>query len=395
MVRVHERKDKIVQGLTKGVEFLLKKNKITRVQGSARLAGGGQVEVTDSGEAGARVLSAAEILVATGSVPRGVPGITIDRTRIITSDEAIHLPAVPASIAILGAGAVGVEFASIFAQFGSQVTVIEMQSRLVPNEDAAVSAELDKAFRKRGIGVRTATQLASATVVNGGVSIALRDASGKSETTETFRVDVLLVATGRGPNTEGLGAGDVGLAMDRGFVVVDDVYRTSVEGISAVGDVITTGARPHPQLAHLAAAEGVLAAERIAGREIPLLNYDHVPACTYCEPEIGSVGLSEKAAIERGFNVKVGTFPFSALGRARIAGETQGFVKIVAEAEYDQVLGVHIIGPRATELVAAATTALRLESTVEEIIRTIHAHPTMSEALGEAAHAAHGAAIHL
>ena len=395
MARVHERKDKIVQGLTKGVEFLMKKNKITRVQGSARLVGGGQVEVRDSGHSEARVLSATEILVATGSVPRSVPGIAVDGTRIITSNEAIHLPSVPASMAILGAGAVGVEFASMFAQFGSQVTLIEMQPRLVPNEDAAVSTELDRAFRKRGIGVRTATQVASVGIVNGGVSIVLRDALGKSDTTDTLVVETLLVATGRGPNTDGLGAGDVGLAMDRGFVIVDESYRTSVDGISAIGDVITTGARPHPQLAHLAAAEGVLAAERIAGKDIPLLNYDHVPACTYCEPEIGSVGLSEKAALERGFNVKIGTFPFSALGRAKIAGEAQGFVKIVAEAEYDQVLGVHIIGPRATELIAAATTALQLESTVEEIVRTIHAHPTMSEALGEAAHAAHGAAIHL
>jgi dihydrolipoamide dehydrogenase len=227
------------------------------------------------------------------------------------------------------------------------------------------------------------------------VSLLLRDASGKGDSTETLVVETLLVATGRGPNTDGLGAGDVGLTMDRGFVVVDEWYRTNVDGISAIGDVITTGTRAHQQLAHLAAAEGVLAAERIAGKEIPLLNYDHVPTCTYCEPEIGSVGLSEKAATDRGYNVKVGTFPFSALGRAKIAGEAQGFVKIVAEAEYDQVLGVHIIGPRATELVAAATMALQLESTVEEIIRTIHAHPTMSEALGEAAHAAHGAAIHL
>jgi dihydrolipoamide dehydrogenase len=187
----------------------------------------------------------------------------------------------------------------------------------------------------------------------------------------------------------------MGIVLDRGFIVVDEAYRTNVAGISAIGDVITVSRRPHPQLAHVSSAEGILAVERIAGREVPLLNYDHVPSNTYSDPEIGSVGLTEAEARARGFDVKIGTFPFSALGRAKIAGETEGFVKLVAEAEYDQVLGVHIIGPRATELVGEAVTAMRLESTVEDFVRTIHAHPTMSEAIGEAAHAVHGGAIHI
>jgi dihydrolipoamide dehydrogenase len=207
-------------------------------------------------------------------------------------------------------------------------------------------------------------------------------------------VDTLLVATGRGPVTDGLDAEKVGLKMDRGFIVVDEMFRTSVAGISAIGDVITMGG-PHYQLAHVSSMEGILLAERIAGHEVRPINYDHVPRCTYCDPEIGSAGLTEAQAKEKGYDVRVGSFPFRALARARMAGEVDGFVKIVADKKYDEVLGVHIIGPRATELIAEAVVALRLECTVEELVKTIHAHPTMSEAVGEAAHATHGAAIHM
>jgi dihydrolipoamide dehydrogenase len=203
------------------------------------------------------------------------------------------------------------------------------------------------------------------------------------------------VATGRGPVTDGLGAEDVGLTLDRGYVVVDNLFRTNVAGISAIGDVITMGKAAHPQLAHLSSAEGIVLAERLAGKPVQPINYDQVPGCTYCEPEIGSIGLTERQATERGYDVRIGTFPFGVLGRAKMAGETEGFVKIVAEKKYDEILGVHMIGLRATELVAEAAVALRLECTVEELIRTIHAHPTMSEAVAEAAHAAHGAAIHI
>ena len=389
MARVQARKTKVVTGITKGVEFLFKKNKIEWVKGTGRLAGKGRVEV--SGEK-ARSLTAREILVATGSSPRSLPGITLDRKAIITSDEAIDLAAVPKSIAILGAGAVGVEFASIFRQFGSEVTLVELLPRLVPNEDAAISAELEKAFRKRGIAMRTGTQVTAAKVKGSTVTIEMTRDSGK---TETLAVEKLLVAIGRGPVSDGLGAAEAGLTLDRGFVKVDSLFRTNIAGVSAVGDVITLGTGAHAQLAHLSSAEGIVFAERAAGRDVRPIDYDQVPACTYCDPEIGSIGLTEADAIERGFEVRVGTFPFGVLGRAKIANETEGFVKIVAEKPYDQVLGVHMIGPRATELVAAAAVALRLESTVEEMIRTIYAHPTMSEALGEAAHAVHGAAIHI
>ena len=213
--------------------------------------------------------------------------------------------------------------------------------------------------------------------------------------TQVFTADYLLVATGRGPVTEGLGAEEAGLTLERGYIRVDELYRTGVPGISAIGDVVTLGTGAHPQLAHVSSAEGILTAERLAGGEVRPINYDHVPACTYCDPEIGSVGLTEAQAKERGYDVRVGSFPFGVLGRAKMAGETEGFVKIVADKKYDEILGVHMIGPRSTELVAEAVLALRLECTVEELVRTIHAHPTMAEAIGEAAHATHGAPIHL
>ncbi len=388
MPRVHDRKDRIVGGLTKGVEFLFKKNKIDWIKGTAKLAGGGGVEIVDGERQTLRARK--EIVVATGSSPRGVPGIEIDRKRIITSDEAIHLKEVPASIVIMGSGAVGVEFASIFHRFGSQVTIVELLPRLVPVEDEAVSAELEKSFRKRGIVCHTGAKVASAKAAAGGVDIQVQLADG---TSQALNAAYLLVATGRGPVTSGLNAEGVGLQMERGYIKVDALYRTGVPGISAIGDVITFGAPGHPQLAHVSSAEGIVAAERIAGRNPRPLNYDHVPGCTYCDPEIGSVGLTEREAKERGHDVRVGTFPFGVLGRAKMAGETEGFVKIVADGKTDALLGVHMIGARSTELVAEATAALRLESTVEELITTIHAHPTMAEAIGEAAHATHGAAI--
>jgi dihydrolipoamide dehydrogenase len=390
MAQVQARKDKIVKALTGGIELLFKKNKIDWIKGSGRLAGKGQVEVTN-GQA-QTLVAKKRIIVATGSQPRSIPGVEFDRKRIITSDEAIGLTSIPQSIVILGSGAVGVEFASIFRRFGSEVSIIELLPRLVPVEDEAVSAELEKSFRKQGIKVFTGTKVSSAKATSTGVDMQAVMSDG---TPMKVSAEYLLVATGRGPVTNGLGAEEAGLRLERGYIHVNDAFDTGVAGISAVGDVITFGKPGHPQLAHLSSAEGIALAERIAGREYRPINYDQVPGCTYCDPEIGSVGLTEKEARERGYDVRVGTFKFVVLGRARIANETEGFVKIVAEKKYDEILGVHMIGPRSTELVAEATLALRLECTVEELIRTIHAHPTMSEAVGEAAHATHGAAIHV
>ena len=389
MGQVQARKDKIVGGLTKGIEFLFKKNKIDWIKGTARLLGKGRVDVTD-GEP--QTLEAAEIIVATGSAPRSVPGIEIDRTRIVTSDEAIHLREVPKSLVIMGSGAVGVEFASIYRRFGSEVTIIELLPRLVPVEDEAVSAELAKSFKRQGITSLTGTRVTKASPTASGVDIEAQTPDGK---TQKLSADLLLVATGRGPVTAGLGAEELGIAMEKGYIKVDSMYRTSVPSISAIGDVIALEGTPHPQLAHVSSAEGILVAERLAGKDVQPINYTHVPSCTYCDPEIGSVGLTEAEAKHRGYDVRVGAFPYGVLGRAKMAGETEGFVKIVADKKYDEVLGVHMIGPRSTELVAEAVLALRLECTVEELVKTIHAHPTFSEAVGEAAHATHGAAIHM
>jgi dihydrolipoamide dehydrogenase len=389
MAQVQSRKDRIVKGLTGGIELLFKKNKIDWIKGSGRLAGPGRVEVTEGQKQ--TITATKQIIVATGSQPRSVPGIEIDKKRILTSDEAISLRDVPKSIVIMGSGAVGVEFASIFRRFGGDVTIVELLPRLVPIEDEAVSAELERSFKKQGIKVMTGTKVTSAKVGNDGVDLDAQTPDGKMT---RLKADYLLVATGRGPVTSGLGAEEMGLAMERGYIRVNERFETNVSGISAIGDVITFEKPGHPQLAHLSSAEGIALAERIAGQEFRAINYDQVPGCTYCDPEIGSVGLTEKEAQARGYEVKTGSFKFGILARARIAGEVEGFAKIVFDKKYDEILGVHMIGPRATELVAEATLALRLECTVEELIRTIHAHPTMSEAIGEAAHAAHGAAIH-
>ena len=389
MAQVHARKDKIVKGLTGGVELLFKKNKIDWIKGSARLAGKGSVEVTEGQK---QTLTARkEIIVATGSQPRSVPGVEIDRKRIITSDEAINLKDVPKSIAILGSGAVGVEFASIFRRFGSEVTIIELLPRIVPVEDESVSGELERSFRKQGIKVLTGTRVTTAKASSSGVDMEAQTPDGKSV---KISAEYLLVATGRGPVTSGLGAEEAGLRLERGYVHVGRDFRTNLPAVSAIGDVITFDQPGHAQLAHLSSAEGIVLAERIAWKDHAQINYDQVPACTYCDPEIGSVGLTENEARQRGYDVKTGSFKFGILARARIAGEIEGFVKIVFDKKYDEILGVHMIGPRSTELVAEATLAIRLECTVEELLRTIHAHPTMSEAVGEAAHAAHGAAIH-
>jgi len=389
MGQVQARKDRVVTGLTKGVEFLFKKNKIDWIKGTARLTGNGGVDVFEGDQRTLRARK--EIIVATGSAPRGVPGIEIDRKRIITSDEAIGLREIPKTIVIMGSGAVGVEFASIFNRFGSDVTIVELLPRLVPVEDEAVSAELEKSFRKQGITSHTGARVTAAKAGADAVDVDVLLADG---TTKKIQTDYLLVATGRGPVTTGLNAEGVGLQIEKGYIKVDSLFRTSVPGISAVGDVITLGTPGHPQLAHVSSAEGIITAERIAGQESRPINYDHVPGCTYCDPEIGSVGLTEAEAKARGYDVRIGTFPFGILGRAKMAQETDGFVKIVADRKYDELLGIHMIGPRSTELVAEATVALQMESTVEELIRTIHAHPTFAEAVGEAAHATHGAAIH-
>ncbi len=380
---VQKRKEKVVRKLAKGVEYLMNKNKITVFKGRGRFEGKGRLVVTDAlGKT--QSVKTSHVVIATGSAPRLLPNLDVQAPRIVTSDELLELAQVPRSLIVLGAGAVGVEFASVFSRFGSQVTVIELLPRLVPLEDEEVSAELQKAFRKRGIKTMTNTRFESARVSKDEVEIIYKDGDGKEG---RLSAETLLVAVGRRPYTDGLGLENTRVELEGGYIKVDEYMRTAEPNVYAIGDVV-----PTPWLAHVASKEGILAVEHIAGRNPRPINYNHVPNCTYCDPEIGSVGLSEAKARENGYDVKVGKFPFSALGKAIILGQTEGFVKVVTDARYDEVLGVHIIGPHATDLLAEACVALGLEATAEELGRIMHAHPTLSEAIMEAAEAVHGLA---
>ncbi len=383
--KVQSRKDDIVKKLARGVEFLLEKNKVETVRGFGRLAGAGRVEV-QTPDGGTVALQAKNVMLATGSVPKGLPGLEFDGERVLHSDHALALPAVPQSMVILGAGAVGVEFASAYSRFGSKVVLVEMLERVVPLEDADSSKELERAFKKQKIEVHTATRFESVQRVDAGVKVAARNSKGQER---SWEVEKLLVATGRRPFSDGMGYTEAGLRIDRGFVLVDDHMRANLPGVYAIGDLV-----PTPGYAHTASAEAILVAEQVAGRPVHPIDYDLTPNCTFCEPEVASVGLSEAKARERGFDVKVGKFPLNVLGRAMILGAAEGMMKIVADAKYGQILGVHIVGPLATEVIAEATMAITSEATVEEMLRMQHAHPTMHEGMKEAAEAVFGSAIH-
>ena len=386
MAGAQKHKDKVVRQSSNGVSYLMKKNRVDVSTGFGRISGPGRVAVK-AADGSETEFQAKNILIATGSSPRSLPGIEIDHRTILSSDSILELTEVPKSLLVIGSGAVGVEFASMFARFGAKTTVIEVLPRIVPVEDEEISRELAASFKRQGIAVYVDTRVEKVTKMDNGVEVVARTSGGK---TETFRAEKMLLAVGRKPLSEGIGLEGVNVATDRGYIKVDGMMRTNVPGVYAIGDVV-----PTPWLAHVASAEGIVAVEHMAGKNPPPLNYDQVPGCTYCSPEIGSIGLTEAKARERGYDVVVGKFPFSAIGKARIINETEGFVKIVAEKKYDEVLGVHIIGPKATELIAEAGTALRLEATSEELVRTIHAHPTLSEAMHEAAEAVAGHAIHI
>ncbi len=383
IVKAQERKRKVVDGNAKGIESLFKKNKVTWLHGFGRVSGAHEVEV--EGADGKKSYGAKNILIATGSVPRDIPVAPSDGQRVLNSDHALELERVPQSLAVLGAGAVGTEFASIYHSFGTKVTLIEMLPRVLPIEDEEVSADLEKALRRRGIKVMAGTKMSGFEKTDSGVRLSV-EKDGKADTVEA---EMLLVAVGRKPVTENLGLEALGIELERGYIKVNPTMQTAVPHIYAIGDVVNT-----PWLAHVASAEGILAAEHMAGKDVRPINYDRVPSCTYCEPEVASVGLTEAKARERGYDVQVGKFPMTALGKAKILGKTAGFVKVVRDKKYDELLGVHIIGAHATDIIAEACVALQMEGTDEELFRTMHAHPTLSEAVMEAAHAAHGAAIH-
>jgi dihydrolipoyl dehydrogenase len=385
---VMARKSRIVTRLSKGIEsYLFKKNKITLFKGQGRLEGAGNVVV--KGEAGETRIKTKSVVLATGSRPRSLPGLAIDGKTILSSDEILQIPAVPRSLVVIGAGAVGIEFASVFARFGSTVTVLELLPRVLPLEDEEISTEAGKLLAK-SMTIHTGAKTEGALKTAQGVEVAFRTADGAAK---SVTADVLLVAVGRGPVTDGLGLESTKVQLDRGYIRVDETMATDQPGVYAIGDVITVDGRPHPQLAHLATAEGLGVMERLAGKHVEPVNYDQVPSATYCTPEVASVGLSEAEAKKRGYDVKVGRFNFGNIAKPRIIGQDFGMVKVVAEGKYDEVLGVHMVGPHVTDLISEACVALRLESTTEELMRTIHPHPTLSEALMQAAEAVYGHAI--
>ncbi len=381
---VLNRKNGIVSKHAKGIDFLMKKNKVDVIKGYATLKGGGRVEVQS--DAGVQTLEAKNIIIATGSEARMIPGLQADPERILTNIEILDMPAVPKTLAVIGAGAVGVEFASIFNRFGTKVIVMEMLPRLVPVEDEEVSKELERVFKKQGIRCETGAKAENIQRTATGVTLTLTLANGKQEVVEAEK---LLVAVGRKPITDKIGLENTRVETDRGFIKVNGHQETAEPGVYAIGDVVAGT----PQLAHVATAEGMIAVAHIAGKATTPINRNRIPGATYTEPGIGSVGMTEAQAKAKGYDVKVGKFPFMGNSKATILGHHDGFVKVVSDAKYGEILGVHIIGPHAYELIAEAVTAMESESTVETMMNTIHAHPTLYEAVGEAFNAVYGLQI--
>ena len=379
---VQDRKNKIVTKHAKGLEFLMKKNKVTTMEGYGRLTGPGkngihEVEVYVSGGGGAggenTIVKAKNVILATGSEARMLPNMEPD-TKILTNIEILSLNAIPKSLIVIGSGAVGVEFASIYKSFGAEVTIIEMLDRLVPVEDADVSKELLRQFKKRGIDCQLSAKTEKIEKTKDGVSVTFKDSEGKSQKKDAEKV---LIAIGRAPRTDNVGIDKAGIKLDRGFVPTDEKMMTNVPGIYAIGDIVAG----MPQLAHAGSMEGLIAVANIAGKASSRIKKSLIPGCTYTEPEIGSVGLTEAQAKEKGLNIKVGKFPFVGNSKATIVGNHDGFIKVVADAKYGEILGVHIIGPKATELIAEAVTAMQLEGTIDDMMFTVHAHPTLYEAM--------------
>ena len=381
------RKTRVVTKLAKGVEYLLKKNKVDMIRGYAKLLPPGKISVTDP-QGATREISAKNIVLATGSEARMLPGLEADGKTILTNKEILNLPAIPKSMVIIGAGAVGVEFASIFQRFGSKVTVLEMLPRAVPLEDEEISVELEKSLKHQGIAIQTQAKVTKVSKTENGVTVEYTVADGKPQGVEA---ETCLVAVGRAPNTANIGLEKTRAKLDRGFVKTDGFMQTEEPGLYAIGDIVANS----PLLAHVASMEGIVAVTHAAGKHAEPINHRQIPNCTYTEPEVASVGLTERLAREAGNKVKIGKFPYAAVSKAAILGVREGFVKVVSDEKYGEILGVHIIGPRATETIAEAVMAMRLEGTVDDIAHTIHAHPTLAEAVGEAAHAAVDWPIHI
>jgi dihydrolipoamide dehydrogenase len=392
---IQQRKNKIVTKHAKGLEFLMRKNKVETMEGYGRLTGPVKdgmfsVEVFTEGGGGAggetTHIQAKNVIVATGSEARMLPGLEPD-SRVLTNIEILSLNALPKSLVIVGAGAVGVEFASIYRSFDAEVTILEMLPRMVPVEDEDISKELARVYRKRGINFHTGAKVEKVEKTKTGVAVTF-SVEGKQQSLEAEKI---LIAVGRKPRTDNIGLEKTRIKPDRGFINVNEWMQTEEPGIYAIGDIVAG----LPQLAHSGAMEGIVAVAHIAGKPEKPINPLHIPNCTYCEPQIGSVGLTEAKAREQGRQVKIGKFPFAGNSKASIVGSHEGFIKVVADAKYEEILGVHIIGPSATELIAEAVTAMELEATAQDLMWTIHAHPTLSEAMLDAANSVDGIAINV
>lgn len=375
----------VADGMSKGIQFLLKKNKIDVINGYGKIKQGKKVEVT-AADGTATTYEAQHIILATGARSRVLPGLEQDGKKVIGYREAMTLPTLPTSMVIVGSGAIGCEFAYFYNSLGTKVTIVEFMSNIVPIEDEDISKQLARSFKKSGINIMTESSVESVDSASAGCKVKVKTKKGE----EIIECDIVLSAVGITPNIENIGLEDVGVITDKGKVLVNDYYQTNIPGVYAIGDIVKG-----PSLAHVASAEGILCVEKIAGLSVHPINYGNIPGCTYCIPEIASVGMTEKAAKEAGIEIKVGKFPFSASGKAKAAGASDGFVKVIFDAKYGEWLGAHMIGTNVTEMIAEVVVARNLETTGHEIIKSIHPHPTMSEAIMEAAADAYGEVIHM
>ena len=381
-----ERSRRVVKQMTNGIGHLFKKNKVTHIDGFGRLAAAGAVEVEKDGAK--TTYATKNIVIATGSRPRDLPVLKIDEDRIWSSTGALMQTAAPGSLFIVGAGAIGVEFADVYDSFGTKVTIVEAMDHILPLEDAEVSKFMERTYKKRGMDIHTGAFFQSADIKADGVTVTFKDKKGELQTMD---VDYVLSAVGRVPNSENLGLDKAGVNVDeRGFIVVDEHLRTNVPGVYAIGDVAG-----NQLLAHKASHEGIVCVEHIAGEGHGTVDYENVPNCTYCHPEVASVGLTEAQAKEAGYDIEVGKFPWVGIGRAVASGHSEGFVKIIRDKQYSEILGAHIVGPHATELIAEFVVGRHLEATVEEMEKAMHPHPTLSEGVSEGALAALGRPIHI
>ncbi|WP_207422959.1 dihydrolipoyl dehydrogenase [Desertivirga brevis] len=375
----------VAEGMSKGIQFLMKKNKIDVIMGTAKIKKGGKIDVK-AADGTSKEYTAKHTILATGARSRELPNLKQDGKKIIGYRQAMNLPEQPKSLVVVGSGAIGIEFAYFYNAMGTKVTVVEFMDRIVPVEDEEVSKHLERSLKKAGINIMTKATVESVDTSGSGCKAQVKTEKG----VEILEADIVLSAVGITPNIENLGLEEVGVKFDKGRVIVDDFYKTNVAGVYAIGDIVKGQA-----LAHVASAEGIICVEKIAGHHPEPLNYNNIPGCTYCIPEIASVGYTEKAAKEAGYEVKVGKFPFSASGKASAAGTKDGFVKVIFDAKYGEFLGAHMIGAGVTEMIAEVVVARKLESTGMEIIKSVHPHPTMSEAVMEAAADAYGEVIHL